>query len=163
MPVTATVVTVAAAHTVTCQCGISGDVAHTVTCQFAISVAAAHTASRVTVVLTTVLTVTPVTNARFTELMDMHLSAAMATVVTVAAAHTGTCRYGITVAAALTDTLVTIGHGTELMDTHHSSRGIAFIDRCSLSQVSCPAIAPLVLRRTGADVKSAPHALWLDS
>ena len=70
---------------------------------------------------------------------------------------------GVTVAAAHTGTLVTIGHGTELMDTHHSSRGIAFIDRFSLSQVSCPAIAPLVMRRTGADVKSAPHALWLDS
>ena len=86
-----------------------------------------------------------------------------ATVVTVAAAHMVTCQRGITVAAALTGTLVTIGHGTELMDTRHSSRGIAFIDRFSLSQVSCPAIAPLVMRRTGADVKNAPHALWLDS
>jgi hypothetical protein len=163
MPVTATVVTVAAAHTVTCQFGISGDVAHTVTCQFAISVAAAHMATRVTAVLTTVLTVTPVTTAHITGLMDMRLSAAMATVVTVAAAHTVTCQCGITVAAALTGTLVIIGHGTELMDTHQSSRGIAFIDRFSLSQVSCPAIAPLLTRRTGADVKSGPHALGLDS
>ena len=128
-----------------------------------VTVAAAHTVTRVTVVLTTVLTVTPVTTAHITGLMDMHLSAAMATVVTVAAAHTVTCQCGITVAAALTGTLVIIGHGTELMDTHHSSRGIAFIDRFSLSQVSRPGIAPLVTRRTGADVKSAPHALWLDS
>jgi hypothetical protein len=163
MPVTATVVTVVAAHTITCQFGISGAVAHTGTCQFAILVAAVHTATRVTVVLTTVLTVTPVTTAHITGLMDMHLSAAMATVVTVAAAHTVTCQCGITVAAALTGTLVIIGPGTELMDPHHLSRGIAFIDRFSLSQVSCPATARLVLRRTGADVKSAPHALWLDS
>ena len=135
MPVTATVVTVAAAHTVT----------------------------RVTVVLTTVLTVTPVTTAHITGLMDMHLSAAMATVVTVAAGHTVTCQCGITVAAALTGTLVIIGPGTEPMDPHHSSRGIAFIDRFSLSQVSCPAIAPLVMRRTGVDVKNAPRAQWSDS
>jgi hypothetical protein len=128
-----------------------------------VTVAAAHTVTRVTVVLTTVLTVTPVTTAHITGLMDMHLSAAMATVVTVAAAHTVTCQCGITVAAALTGTLVIIGHGTELMDTHHSSRSIAFIDRFSLSQVSRPGIAPLVTRRTGADVKSAPHALCLDS
>jgi hypothetical protein len=78
-------------------------------------------------------------------------------------AHTVTCQCGITVAAALTGTLVTIAHITELMDTHHSSRGIEFIDRFTLSQVSCPAIAPLVMRRTGGDVKNAPHALWLDS
>jgi hypothetical protein len=134
MPVTATVVTVAAAHTVT----------------------------RVTVVLTTVLTVTPVTTAHITGLMDMHLSVAMATVVTVAAAHTGTCQCGITVAAAPTGTLVTIAHITELMDTHHSFRGIEFIDRFMLSQVTCPAIAPLVTRRTGVDVRSA-QALWIDS
>jgi hypothetical protein len=135
MPVTATVVTVAAAHTVT----------------------------RVTVVLTTVLTVTPVTTAHITGLMDMHLSVAMATVVTVAAAHTGTCQCGITVAAAPTGTLVTIARITELMDTHHSFRGIEFIDRFMLLQVTCPAIAPLVTRRTGVDARSAPHTLWLDS
>jgi hypothetical protein len=163
MAVTATAVTVAVAHTVTCEFDISEAVARTVTCQFAISAAAAYMVTRATVVLTTVLTVTPVTTARFTELMDMHLSAAMATVVTVAAAHTVTCQCGITVAAALMGTLGTIGHGTELMDPHHSSRGIAFIDRFSHSRVSCPAIAPLVMQRSGADVKSAPHALWLDS
>ena len=86
----------------------------------------------------------------------------MATAVIVAAAHTVTCQCGITVAAALTGTLVTIAHITELMDTHHSFRGIAFIDRFTLSQATCPAIARLVTRRTGADVRSAPHALWLD-
>ena len=126
----------------------------------AVMVAAAHTVTRVTVVLTTVLTVTPVTTA---HIMDMHLSVAMATVVTVAAAHTVTCQCGITVAAALTGTLVTIAHITELMDTHHSSRGIEFIDRFTLSQVTCPAIAPLATRRTGVDVRCAPHALWLES
>src|SRR5258708_15645893 len=135
MPVTATVVTVAAAHTVT----------------------------RVTVVLTTVLTVTPVTTAHITGLMDMHLSAAMATVVMAAAAHTVTCQFGITVAAALMGTPVTIAHTMGLMDTRHSFRGIEFTDRFTLSQVTFPAIAPLVTRRTGADVRRAPHSLWLDS
>src|SRR6266481_4307442 len=83
--------------------------------------------------------------------------------ITVAAAHTVTCQCGITVAAALTGTLATIAHITELMDMHLSSRGIASIDRSSLSQVTCPAIAPLVTRRTGVDVRSGPHALWLDT
>jgi len=129
----------------------------------AVIVAAAHTVTRVTVVLTTVLTVTPVTTAHITGLMDMHLSAAMATVVTVAAAHTVTCQCGITVAAALTGTLVTIAHITGLMDTHHFFQDIEFTDRFTLLQVTCPAIAPLVTRRTGVDVRSGPHALWLDT
>ena len=129
----------------------------------AVTVAAAHTVTRVTVVLTTALTVTRVTTAHITGLMDMHLCAAMATVVMAAAAHTVTCQFGITVAATLTGTLVTIAHTMGPMDTRHSFRGIGFIDLFTLTQVSCPAIAPLVMRRTGADVKSAPHALWLDS
>src|SRR5258706_341621 len=104
MPVTATVVTVAAAHTVTCEFDIMVAGAPTVTCQFAITVAAAHTGTR-----------------------------------------------------------VTIARITELMDTHHSFRGIEFIDRFMLLQVTCPAIAPLVTRRTGVDARSAPHTLWLDS
>src|SRR5258708_36122775 len=78
----------------------------------AVTVAAAHMATRVTAVLTTVPTATPVTTAHITGLMDMRPSAAMVTVVTVAAAHTVTCQCGITVAAALTGTLVIIGHGT---------------------------------------------------
>jgi len=142
----------------------------------AVMVAAAHTVTRVTVVLTTVLTVTPVTTAHITGLMDMHLSAAMATAVTVAAAHTVTCQFAITVVAAhtvtratvvltmgVTDTPCITAHITGLMDTHHSSRGIAFIDRFMLSRVISPAIAPLATRRTGVDVRCAPHALWLDS
>jgi len=140
----------------------------------AVMVAAAHTVTRVTVVLTTVLTVTPVTTAHITGLM--HLSAAMATAVTVAAAHTVTCQFAITVVAAHTVTRATVvitmgvtdapcitAHITGLMDTHHSSRGIEFIDRFTLSQVTCPAIAPLATRRTGVDVRCAPHALWLES
>jgi hypothetical protein len=125
----------------------------------AVTVAAALTGTPVTIADTTVLTVTPVTTAHITELTDTHV----ATVVIVAAVHTVTCQFAITVAAALTVTLVTIAHTMGLMDTHHSFRGIGFIDRFTLSQVTCPTIAPLVTRRTGVDVRCAPHALWLES
>src|SRR5712671_8138722 len=125
----------------------------------AVMVAAAHT-------------VTPVIIAHTTELTDMRV----ATVVMVAAVHTVTCQFAITVVAAhtvtratvvltmgVTDTPCITAHITGLMDTHHSSRGIAFIDRFMLSRVISPAIAPLATRRTGVDVRCAPHALWLDS
>ncbi len=123
----------------------------------AVMVAAAHTVTRVTVVLTMAVTGTPVTIGHTTELTDTHV----ATVVMAAAAHTVTCQFGITVAAALTGTLVTIAPTMGPMDTRHSSRGIEFIDRFTLSQVTCPAIAPWVTQRTGVDVRCAPHALWL--
>ncbi len=129
MPVTATPVTVAAAHTVTCR--------------FAITVAAAHTVTWVTIVLTTVLTVTPVTIG--------HTMGVTVTPVIVV------------LTMGVTDTPCTTAHITGLMDTHHSFRGIGFIDRFTLTQVTCPAIAPLVTQRTGVDVRCAPHALWLDS
>ena len=99
----------------------------------------------------------------------------MATAVMVAAVHTVT-PVTVVLTMAVTGTPVIIAHTTELtdtpcitahitglMDTHHSSRGIAFIDRFMLSRVISPAIAPLATRRTGVDVRCAPHALWLDS
>src|SRR6266404_2780957 len=122
MPVTATPVTVAAAHTVTCRFAITVPAAHTVTCQFAITVAAAHTVTWVTIVHTTGVTVTPVI---------------------------------VVLTMAVTDTPCTTAHITGLMDTHHSFRGIGFIDRFTLTQVTCPAIAPLVTQRTGVDVRCA--------
>ena len=138
----------------------------------AVMVAAAHTVTRVTVVLTMAVTGTPVTIGHTTELTDTRV----ATVVMVAAVHTVTCQFAITVVAAhtvtratvvltmgVTDTPCITAHITGLMDTHHSSRGIAFIDRFMLSRVISPAIAPLATRRTGVDVRCAPHALWLES
>ena len=109
----------------------------------AVIVAAAHTVTRVTVVLTTVLTVTPVTIGH-----TMGLTVTPVIVV---------------LTMGVTDTPCTTAHITGLMDTHHSFRGIGFIDRFTLTQVTCPAIAPLVTQRTGVDVRCAPHALWLDS
>jgi len=121
----------------------------------AVMVAAAHTVTRVTVVLTTVLTVTPVTTAHITGLMDNAPIRSYGTAVRWlrrirlrASSPYGGCGtygyagyrrhyYGVTDAPCIT------AHITGLMDTHHSSRGIEFIDRFTLSQVTCPAIAPL--------------------
>ncbi len=132
MPVTATPVTVAAAHTVTCQ--------------FAITVAAAHTVTRVTVVLVVLTTVLTVTLVTIGHTMGLTVTPVI-----------------VVLTMGVTDTPCTTAHITGLMDTHHSFRGIGFIDRFTLTQVTCPAIAPLVTERTGVDVRCAPHALWLDS
>jgi len=92
----------------------------------------------------------PVTTAHITGLMDMHLSAAMATAVRgcgaygyVPVRHYGGCgTYGyaatVVITMGVTDAPCITAHITGLMDTHHSSRGIEFIDRFTLSQVTAP-------------------------
>jgi hypothetical protein len=109
-------------------------------------VAAAHTVTRVTVVLVVLTTVLTVTLVTIGHTMGLTVTPVI-----------------VVLTMGVTDTPCITAHITGLMDTHHSSRGIAFIDRFMLSQVTSPAIAPLATRRTGVDVRCAPHALWLDS
>ena len=59
------------------------------------------------------------------------------------------------------DTRRTVAPTTGLMDTRRLPQGIGFIDRFTLSQGTCPAtesIDPLLMGRTGVDVRRAPRA-----
>jgi len=70
-------------------------------------------------------------------------------------------RCTVALTTGLMDTQRTIAPTTGLMVTQRLPQGIGFIDRFTLSQGTCPAtesIDPLLMGRTGVDVRCAPRA-----
>ena len=132
----------------------------TVTRRFAVTVAAA-------------LTVTPAGAFIAILVMPSHPCVAMVTLADAVAALMDSLRSVVpimgvmvtrcTVAltTGLMDTQRTIAPTTGLMVTQRLPQGIGFIDRFTLSQGTCPAtesIDPLLMGRTGVDVRCAPRA-----